>query len=163
MDPKGAKMVKGALFKESLLATVPELSKETPIAACKAVILGHFIRQNHNLAAKFVSFLRTLVNPYSIKKWVSFWSLFQTQVLKNFLDSADEKKQLSLPVANSNRPKLLWYMSTILYLPSRKSASNTIDDRNHKCIYEVASDNGMGRMERDGNPILPLGNIAILP
>ena len=54
-------------------------------------------------------------------------------------------------------------MSTILYLPSRKSALNTIDDRHHKCIYEAASDNGMGQMERDGNSILPLGNIAILP
>ena len=54
-------------------------------------------------------------------------------------------------------------MLTILYLPSRKSALNTIDDRHHKCIYEAASDNGMGRMERDGNSILPFGNIAILP
>ena len=46
-------------------------------------------------------------------------------------------------------------------VPASKSASQTIDARNpYKCINDVASVNGMGWMERDGNPILPKGNIG---
>ena len=64
MDPKGAKMVKGALFRESLLATVPGTLKGDPNSCyyktCKAVISGHFIRQNHIQAAQFVSLVPIL-------------------------------------------------------------------------------------------------------
>ena len=30
-------------------------------------------------------------------------------------------------------------------------------------LHEVVNDNGMQRVEKDGNPILPKGNIAKLP
>ena len=38
---------------------------------------------------------------------------------------------------------------------SRKSALYTIDDRNHKCIYEAASDNGMDGWKEMGIQYCP--------
>ena len=82
---------------------------------------AHF-SDNLNLAAQFVSLVPilgaqgpylvpillksgSLFGPYSIKKWVSIWSLFQSpKVLKKCLCSADDK------IASYNRPKLPCYL-----------------------------------------------------
>ena len=59
---------------------------------------AHF-PDNLNLAAQFVSLVPILgvQGPYSIKKWVSIWSLFQSpKVFKKCLGRVDDKNCLCL-------------------------------------------------------------------
>ena len=119
MDPKGAKMVKGAVILQG--SDLGSFYKAKPQSSWTICLFGPYFRR-----------LRSPIGSYSLKKIGIY---FKASCLKIFW--AVQMIKIVFACTNSNRPKLLWYMLTILYLPSRKSASKTIDDRNHNVFKKL--------------------------
>ena len=123
---------------------------------------AHF-PDNLNLAAQFVSLVSILgvqgpyLVPILLKSGSLFGPYFKAQRCSKMsgqcrIYTEDDKSCLCLSPVPTDQNCTCY----LLKVPGCLVARNPY----HKCNNDVDSDNGM---ERDGNPMIPKGNIAILP